>query len=636
MKAIFNGIRRGVGVITHAPSKYRGTYSVNPSLIKSREDHIKDLKNNEYDVVIIGGGASGAGLVLECATRGLKAALVEGEDFAVGTSSRSTKLIHGGIRYLEAAFKKGDFSQLKLVFEGLRERSHVLAAGGNLLSNSIGLIMPIESAFGTVETMIGVKFYDFLAKIGTSPDVPSVPNSALLRQRLSQHLMPSLRPYKASLLFHDGAHIDQRTVLHLLTSASLSDFVPNMVPASVANYCRVTSMNKDDKGVVKSIRINDSISGTEFDVKGSIFVNCAGPFSDEVRKLNKDDGLEYMNTSSGIHLTFPKRILNEFGGNTGIIIPKTSRGSVCFMTPYQDRVIVGTTDIKEKAVYNPLVTKQETDYICEEIAPFMNCNPDSLKGSILSSWKGFRPLVKIPSKDAGDVGSAVRSHLINKEGPNLYSLMGGKWTSYREMGQDTVDSILNCRRGLFNRRIKSAIKYDGERAAELNKKASTSRSYGMCWAAATPTFTLKNTHYKSIENHQQIGGFAGLLCRQFGLSPETATRFTSNYGYFSWDLLHTGLVNKTNSPIRNVNMPADFFRSEIEWLCDKEQARHVDDIIARRLSLAYLDVESASSSVEDCAKIMADKLGWSAGTMKKEIERAHNLIDEFRPPMAEQ
>merc|ERR1739838_1207696 len=143
-------------------------------------------------------------------------------------------------------------------------------------------------------------------------------------------------------------------------------------------------MNKNEADTVSSVRINDAISGDEFDIKGSVFINCAGPFADEVRKLNKKDGAEYMTTSSGIHLVFPKRILNEFGGNTGMLIPKTSRGSVCFLVPYMGKVLVGTTDIKERAKYNPLVTKQEQDYICEEISPFLKCTPDSLKRSVLS------------------------------------------------------------------------------------------------------------------------------------------------------------------------------------------------------------------------------------------------------------
>eukprot|EP00915_Cephaloidophora_sp_WS-2016_P007960 GHVH01011001.1.p1 GENE.GHVH01011001.1~~GHVH01011001.1.p1 ORF type:complete len:640 (+),score=107.82 GHVH01011001.1:54-1973(+) len=611
-------VRLPLSILLNSQNFYRGPCHSSPQRLKSREEHIEDLKATEYDIVIIGAGATGSGLAVECATRGLKAALIEANDFGSGTSSKSTKLIHGGIRYLEAVFKNMDPAQLKLVVEGLRERSHMRMAGGNLLTKAVGMFIPQKNIIDASVTAIGVKVYQFLAKVSTPGGFVMIPDSIIMRKEMASHLVNCAKRWRRSLLFFDGAHIDHRTVLHLINTASMGGYIPSMVPANVANHLPVVNMNIDSSGTVMSVVVKDALTGASFPVRGKVFINCTGPFTDQVRTIaGKQD--KYIGSASGIHLSFPKRILNEHGGNTGILIPKTSKGSVCFVLPYQDYVIAGTTDVKEPACLSPEVSQADVQYLCQEISESIGVSAEELEKSVLSCWKGFRPLVVPPSTDSVKSSKVVRSHLLTREHSNFYSMMGGKWTSYRAMGQDAIDSIMDMQKGLLGRHKPCALAYDGAHADALKQKTAPSQSYGMKWSAACLTERLKNAHFNGLESSEDIGGFAGLLARQFDIEQTTAQRMMRTYGYFAWDLLLSGQTKGTNTPLHNIPFESRILASEVEWFCDREQGRSVDDVVTRRLGLSFLDSRTAAACIPEVALIMKRHLGWSTSRTTDEI-----------------
>jgi glycerol-3-phosphate dehydrogenase len=382
--------------------------------IMNRADMLQRLRDEPggWDVLVIGGGASGLATAVESAARGYRTALVEQADFAQATSSRSTKLIHGGIRYLQQG-------RLSLVRESLRERGHLLRNAPHLV-HRLPFILPLYAWWERPFYGAGLKLYDKLAGglgIGFSQH--------LSRQETLAR-MPALANagLRGGILYHDGQFDDARLAITLAqTAADLAGVV--------VNYVKVVSLLKQNARVCGAA-VRDLESGEEFEVRARIVVNATGVFSDELRRLDDRTAPELLTLSQGAHIVLDKSFLP---GGCALIIPRTSDGRVFFAIPWHDRVLLGTTDmVVAEAVLEPRPLQVEIEFLLAHAARYL-ANVPTAK-DILSAFAGLRPLVK---SGAGKTSKLSRSHQVVVALSGLVSLVGGKWTTSRLMAEDTVN-----------------------------------------------------------------------------------------------------------------------------------------------------------------------------------------------------
>ena len=365
-----------------------------------------------WDVLVIGGGASGLATAVEAAARGYRTALVEQADFAQATSSRSTKLIHGGVRYLQQG-------RLSLVRESLRERGHLLRNAPQLV-HRLPFILPLYAWWERPFYGVGLKLYDQLAGelgLGAAKHLSR-------EETLAQ--MPGLARdgLRGGILYHDGQFDDARLAITLAqTVADLG--------GAIANYIKVVSLLKQN-GRVCGATVCDAESGGEFEVRARVVVNATGVFSDEVRRLDDRAAPELLTMSQGAHIVLDKSFLP---GGCALIVPRTSDGRVFFAIPWHDRVLLGTTDtVVSKAVLEPRPLRIEVEFLLAHAAQYLAVAPAAK--DILSAFAGLRPLVK---GGAGKTSKLSRSHQVVVAPSGLVSLIGGKWTTSRLMAEDTVN-----------------------------------------------------------------------------------------------------------------------------------------------------------------------------------------------------
>lgn len=369
-----------------------------------------------WDVLVIGGGATGLGVAVDAAARGLKTALVEQNDFAKGTSSRSTKLIHGGFRYL----KQGNVA---LVRESLHERGLLLRNAPHLV-HPLNFIVPCYRWWEAPYYGVGLKLYDWFAGdlgLGASRHL----SRGEARERLPNLKADGLR---GGIRYLDGQFDDARLAIALAQTAAT-------LGASVANYVRVVSLLKKD-GRVAGARVCDAESGKDFPVHARVVINATGVFSDSVRRMDEAGAPPVIAASQGAHLVLPRQFLD---GNTAIMIPRTDDGRVLFIIPWEDRALVGTTDtaVSEMPLEpRPLAT--EIQFLLEHAAQYLAKAP--AKSDILSVTAGLRPLVKLPG--AKSTATLPRDHVVLVSAGGLVSIAGGKWTTYRKMAADAVDKAM--------------------------------------------------------------------------------------------------------------------------------------------------------------------------------------------------
>jgi glycerol-3-phosphate dehydrogenase len=391
-------------------------------MIPSRETQLQSLKNEMFDLLIIGGGATGSGVALDAVTRGYKVALVEAEDFASGTSSRSTKLIHGGVRYLEYAVKHLDFKQFKLVWNSLRERSILLKIAPHLTS-----ILPIFTpAYGFWEKLyygLGMKLYDLIS--GSS----SLKSSRFISTEESLKLFPNLKKenLKGGIVYYDGQFDDARMNISLILTAISHGAV-------ITNYLPVIKINKKNREI-NSVTVKEQFTGKEWEVKARVFVNAAGPFVDEIRRLDDPRLPPIVKGSAGSHILLNREHCPK---DTGFLIPKTSDGRVLFLLPWEGSTLLGTTDIPTEISHDPKPSETEIEYLLDHLNKYLT-QPIS-KEEIKSSWCGIRPLLREMNETS--TANLIRDYQIVTSSSKLYSIMGGKWTTYRKMGSDLLDTII--------------------------------------------------------------------------------------------------------------------------------------------------------------------------------------------------
>jgi glycerol-3-phosphate dehydrogenase len=370
-----------------------------------------------WDIVVIGGGATGAGVAVDAASRGFRVLLLEREDFGKGTSSRSTKLVHGGVRYLE----QGNVS---LVMEALKERGRLLKNAPHLV-HDLMLVVPTYSWWESPFYGIGLKVYDLLAgKYGFG-------RSRVLTLDETLERLPTIQRdgLKGGVAYHDGQFDDTRLLTHLMATAVDHG-------ATVLNYAAVKEITKDADGFVNGVVVEDRESGECFEVQAKVVVNASGMFTDEVRRLAQPNIEEMISPSQGIHLVFDASFLR---GGTAIMVPHTTDGRLMFAIPWHGHTVVGTTDTPiESASYEPRPFEAEIEFILETASRYLTRPPQ--REDILSIYAGIRPLVKVAGSNK--TSALSRDHTIHIDDSGLLSIVGGKWTTYRHMAEDCVDHAI--------------------------------------------------------------------------------------------------------------------------------------------------------------------------------------------------
>lgn len=382
----------------------------------NRQQMIQQLASqNEWDICIIGGGATGLGTALDAASRGFKTILLEQHDFAKGTSSRSTKLVHGGVRYLQQG-------NIKLVMEALKERGLLLKNAPHLVHNQ-KFIIPNYQWWEKPFYGIGLKIYDKMAgKLGLGP-------SQFLSKEETLQWVPNLDPenLNGGILYHDGQFDDARLAISIAQTAAQQG-------ATMLNYFAVTGLLKINAAIV-GVRVKDFFSNKEYEVKSKVVINATGVFTDTIMRMDDTNHESIINPSQGIHLIVNKDFLP---GDTAIMIPRTDDGRVLFAVPWHDKIVLGTTDTAVDTISEePIPQQEEIIFILKHIGRYLSKDP--LLSDVKSMFAGLRPLIKGTAKKTA---SLSRDHLITIAESGLLTISGGKWTTYRKMAEDVINMAI--------------------------------------------------------------------------------------------------------------------------------------------------------------------------------------------------
>lgn len=578
---------------------------------KSRDEQIADLKrssaksllpgqqsgvaddDNVYDLLIIGGGATGAGVALDAVTRGLKVAMVERDDFSSGTSSKSTKLVHGGVRYLEKAVWELDYNQYKLVKEALRERKYFLDTAPHL-SSWLPIMIPLDKWWKAPYFWAGTKAYDFLA--GSE----GIESSYFLTRSKALDAFPMLKKEDliGALVYYDGAHNDSRMNVSLAMTAAVYG-------ATVVNHMEVTGLEKDTNGRLCGAHVKDLVAEKNGKPTESIYVrakgivNATGPFTDAIRKMDEQDVKEIVAPSSGVHVVLPGYYSPQ---KMGLIDPQTSDGRVIFFLPWQGNTIAGTTDSPTKIEYNPIAAEEEIDWILSEIRHYLSPEINVRRGDVLAAWSGIRPLVKDPK--AKNTESLVRNHLLNTSASGLLTCAGGKWTTYRQMAEECVDAAIK-EFHLQPKPVRNAPMVSGTELID-----DGARLDGSC-----------QTHQvKLVGAHGFSKTLFINLIQHFGIETDVAKHLTESYGDRAWTVAALCSPTEQRFPVRGerINALYPFIDGEVRYAVRHEYAQTAVDVIARRTRLAFLNAQAALESLPKVIDIMAQELKWDS--QRKDFE----------------
>lgn len=509
----------------------------------NRDTLLNQLKvQPNWDVIIIGGGATGLGVALDSATRGFKTLLLEQVDFAKGTSSRSTKLLHGGVRYLAQG-------NIDLVKEALYERGLLLKNASHLVGNQ-SFIIPNYTWWGTLKYIIGLKIYDALAgklSFGTSKRI----NKKETLLRLSTIKNNNL---KGGVVYHDGQFDDSRLAVNIAQTAIEHG-------ATVLNHFRVNQLLKDSHSLVNGVIAEDTETKITYALEAKVIINATGVFTDEILKMDNTQAKNIVRPSQGIHLVLDKSFLP---GNDAIMIPKTKDGRVLFLVPWHNKVVVGTTDtLLDSHSLEPKALDKEVDFIISTANNYLT--KKVRKEDVLSIFAGLRPLAA-PKDNSEKTKEISRSHKIIVSNSDLITITGGKWTTYRRMAQDTINKAISLGK-LQNVSCKTKrIKIHG--ATNSNDKTDHQYIYG--------------TDKEGIQNLIKE-------CPELG------------------ETLHLRLP---------------FTKAEIIWAIRFEMARTVEDILARRVRMLFLDARATIQIIPIVAKMLAKEL-------EKDELWEQNQIDDF-------
>ncbi|BDD61831.1 hypothetical protein MPDQ_002610 [Monascus purpureus] len=592
------------------PSFSRGGSSLTTTVIptqfprlKSREEQLADLRHSsnnaqqdEYDLLIIGGGATGTGIALDAVTRGLKVALVERGDFSCGTSSKSTKLVHGGIRYLEKAVKDLDYEQYKLVRAALHERRYFLNIAPHL-STELPLVLPVRKWWEAPYLWVGTKMYDALA--GSE----ALNSSYFLTKDQALDAIPTLNQDNmvGAIVYYDGQHNDSRMNVSLATTAAFYG-------ATVLNYVEVTGLEKDATGKLCGANVKDVLSadGKPFTVRAKGVINATGPFADAIHQM--DEPAKTSNVvapSSGVHIVLPSWLSPKKDHG---VIDASSDGRVLFLLPWEGKLVAGTTDNPCAIERDPIPQESDVDFILNELKRILSPKVDLQRSDVLAVWSGIRPLVRDPN--AANTESLARTHLITLSPSGLLSCVGGKWTTYREMAEDTVDRAIDVF-GLRTGPLRSIPDISGTGSIE-----DGSRLDGSC---QTRNVRLVGAHGYSKTL------FVDLLKHYPSIEQDIAEHLAHNYGDRAWDVASSSSSSK-GMQFQRLVPTHPFTDAEVRYAVRNEYAQTAADFLARRTRLSFLDVKAAKEALPKVIDLMGEELHWSKAKKQSEYKETLHFL----------
>lgn len=536
-----------------------------------REHNLTQLKTTEYDLLIIGGGSAGLGSALDATTRGLKTVLIEADDFASETSSKSTKLLHGGVRYLEQLWNKlltqrqWDKTLYNLIRDALKERKTVIQNAPNL-AQPLPLLTPIYSWPQIPYYWAGLKMYDLFA--GTKGKLPG---SRFLSAKKIKELYPQVRSQglKGGIVYYDGQFNDSRLAISLAQTSSSHG-------ATLLNHTKVIGFEKEGEKII-GVHVQDMISGDIHMARAKIVLNATGPFADKLRQLDDPSAAAMISGASGTHLVLDKQFSLP---DTGILIPTTSDGRVLFILPWEGKTLIGTTDSKSAVIEKPKTTEEDINYLIKEVSQYLS-QPIS-RNNVKSYWTGIRPLVSDPN--ANDTAQLARDHVINKnQKSGMITLTGGKWTTYRVMGEHAIDQVMR----------------------DLGRDPKIEKS-------KTDVLKLDGSSQWQFENYKQ-------LMQKYNLNEEVAIYLNRIYGTNAARLLD--LYPSQHSQISE-SLP--FIWAEVYYAVQFESARSITDVLGRRVRMATLDKAETKRVLVAIGDILSKQLAWSQETLNRELDKASN------------
>jgi len=513
--------------------------------------HQAMTETHPWDVVVIGGGATGLGTAVDAASRGYRTLLVEQVDFAKATSSRSTKLAHGGVRYLQQG-------NIALVLEALKERGRMLRNAPHLVRRQ-SFVIPAYARWEVPFYGIGLKTYDALS--GKS----SFGKSRMMGPRTTQVMLPTVVSDKLAggVEYFDGQFDDARY------SLALAQTLESLGGVAI-NYARMIRLLKTN-GIVSGVVVRDEETGTDFEVQSRVVINATGVFTDVVRAFDEPHAPPMLTVSQGSHFVLPKSFLP---GTHALMVPKTADGRVLFAIPWHGAVVVGTTDEGVTgASLEPRAMEMETEFLSHHVELYFGRKPKDAE--VLSMWSGLRPLVR--KQGANSTAALSREHTVLVSPSKLVSVTGGKWTTYRRMGEDAVNIAA--------------------KAAGLLQTPSTTqelRLYGWSEAAATASDA---EHELAVYGSEQ-----GAIDALATTSPALAA------------ILHPRLPYRL---------------AEVAWAARNEMARSVEDVLARRTRALFLDARAAIEAAPAVAACLAAELGRDEAWQQSQIEDFRNTASGY-------
>jgi len=499
----------------------------------------KDIENIDWDVLIIGGGATGIGAAIDASSRGYKTLLVEQSDFGKGTSSKSTKLIHGGVRYLQQG-------NIGLVMESLKERA-ILKKNAPHIVHDLEFIVPNYDWWEGPFYGIGLKLYDLLARKESFGD------SIFLSKEETVTYLPTIeqKNLQGGILYHDGQFDDTRLLISMMRTAENHG-------GTLLNYTKFNSFLKKENKIIGGV-IEDLETGTTTEIKAKAIINATGVYADEIRKKDNGQSSTIMKGSQGVHIVLDKKFLP---GNKAIMIPQTKDGRVLFAVPWHGKLLIGTTDtpISEHPL-DPIPQEEEIEFLLSHAAIYLTKNPT--KKDIKSIFTGIRPLAS--SGNPNNTSEISREHRIEISDSGLVSIMGGKWTTYRKMAKDVINAASTL---VSLPRVKS------------------------------PTATLKLHGYdKNASLHGDLsiyGSDASSIKKIISEKTSHKNRIHPNYTITVGQLLFS-----------------------IRY----EKAKTIEDLLARRTRLLFLDAKASIEAAPTIAKLLATELNKSVEWSDEEIKR---------------
>jgi glycerol-3-phosphate dehydrogenase len=624
---------------------------------RSRTEMLNEaIANPDYDVLIIGGGATGAGALLSASRKGLRTLLIDAHDFAGGTSSKSTKLLHGGLRYLENAFKlrnKNRMEDFHLVNEAINERN-ILLNNIPYLSEQVGMIIPLTNIFEAVYYYCGCMLYHQIANITKNGPLSVIRSSGTMKYPFQvsppriigrgtlRSMVPSLsQKFKYGVVLYDGQTDDSAMVIDsVLTATAMKD--PAVKSNEALNYTRLINFIKNAQDKITGARIVDQVSGKEFVVNCKVAINAAGIFADQLKLLANLEAITRLAFAKGDHITLNnsnEEVLPHKLRNVGVFIPKTPDGRVMFVLPWLNSVIAGTTD---KIVPTPQIHPHADNSSVNEILRNVKQYFPRSEMEVVSKWSGIRPLVKdIDSATAkahraeanGEAPPVTlqtkdlkRVHVIDvDEKTDLISIYGGKLTIFRIMGEDAVDQALALM--LKKQQISSRF-YNDARAkstdnlhfiGDFRPKISTTNTETLTKDPLLTHFTDRSSYIRFLTTYLEV---------MYPFVEEDITQhLAKRYGHRAVLILDEMVANK-NKAVR-LQEGSPYTRAEIEHIAKNEFVVHPIDLLIRRLRVSFLEANLAKKLLVNVIDVFAELNGWTEEQKEREYAKHLELLEQM-------